>query len=286
MSRDPRLRDVLAVLVLYRERLDECPAFRSLDAGLAALGGTLELLVYDNSPAPGPAPAASSARWERHHVHDPSNPGVSRAYRTGARLARERGKRWLLLLDQDTWFPPDALPKYLESVERHPGIPLFAPVLRAAGRTISPCGYRLKRGVPLDRIGAGEQPLAGRSVLNSGLWIAVDDYLAVGGHDERLRLDFADHEFIERFKRRHDVFVVVDVVCEHGLSAAADPEPGARLRRFETYCEGARYASRGGLDGVLTAGVVALRACRLAVRHRSPGFLRVAAGSLLRRNRP
>jgi GT2 family glycosyltransferase len=198
-------------------------------------------------------------------------------------MAAARSKRWLLLLDQDTRFPPDWLSRYLAGVRRYPDARLLAPILRSGERVLSPCLYRFKRGLPLDRIEVGKQPLTGLSVLNSGMWIAVEDYLAVGGHDVRIALDFADHEFIERFKRRHDSVVVVDVECVHDFFRVTGQSTDSHLTRFRFYCQGARYASKGLMDGILTAGVVAARACLLSYRHGSLGFLRVAASTLLER---
>lgn len=275
---------VFAVLVLYRQSLAESATFQSLSPSVQNLSVALPLLVYDNSPTPIGHPGAGSyPGWDIHYVHDPSNPGISRAYQEGVRMAAARSKRWLLLLDQDTRFPPDALSRYLTAVTRHPEVRLFAPILRTGERVISPCIYRFKLGFPLPEIQPGLQPLAGISVLNSGMWIAVEEYLAVGGHDLRIPLDFADHEFIERFKRRHDRFVLVDTECFHDFFRVTGQSTASHLVRFQFYCHGARYASKGLMDGILTAGVVGARACVLSYRHGSLGFLRVAVTTLLGR---
>jgi hypothetical protein len=271
-----------AVLVLYQQSLEQSVTFQSLGPSVRALSAPLQLLVYDNSPTPvghpgsGPYPG-----WDIHYVHDPSNPGVSRAYLEGARMAARRAKQWLLLLDQDTRFPPDSLVRYSAAIRQHPEVRLFAPILRSGDRIVSPCMYRLKLGFSLARIRPGARSLAGLSVLNSGMCVAVEDYLAVGGHDVRIALDFADHEFIERFKRRRDRFVVVDTECGHGFFGATPQTTASQLARFQFYCRGAKYSSEGLIDGFLTAGVVGARACLLSLRHGSLGFLRVAAGTLL-----
>lgn len=196
-------------------------------------------------------------------------------------MAAERSARWLLLLDQDTRFPEDWLARYLAAVGRHPGAGLFAPILRSGGRVLSPCAYRFKRGISLDHIEPGERSLAGLSVLNSGMWVGVEEYRAVGGHDLHIPLDFADHEFIERFKRRHGRFVVVDAECAHDFFRVTGQSLASHLTRFRLYCQGARYASKGLLDGLVAASVVGARACLLSYRHGSLGFLRVAATAFL-----
>jgi GT2 family glycosyltransferase len=275
---------LFAVLVLYQQSLEQSATFQSLTAAVRRLPGPLSLLVYDNSPTPlGHPRAGSYPGWDIQYVHDPSNPGISQAYLTGARMAARRSKQWLLLLDQDTRFAPDALARYIGTIRQHPEVRLFAPILKSGERVLSPCLYRFKLGFPAPRVHPGAQSLTGLSVLNSGMCVSVQDYLAVGGHDVRIALDFADHEFIERFKQRYDTFVVVDTECSHDFFRVTTLSTASHLARFEFYCRGAKYASKGLMDGILTVGVVGARACVLSVRHRSLGFLRVAAGTLLGR---
>ena len=234
------LDEVLAVLVLYRQDLAQSPTYLSLGGKLRRLGAQLDLLVYDNSEQASSLPENAPADgWRISYQHDGTNPGVSRAYVEGARLGASRGKRWLLLLDQDTVFPPGALDAYVDAVRRHPDARLFAPILRVAGRVASPCGYRFKRGRPLEGpagharvsrpIGGEQRPLIG-----------LEAYLAAGGHDPRIPLDFADHEFIARYKRRSDWLVTVDVECRRSLSASQPARPAAVVERFRYYCLGAR----------------------------------------------
>lgn len=275
---------VLAVLVLYQRPLAHSATFQSLRAIAGNLSSPLPLLVYDNSPTPvghpdgGPYPGL-----DIHYVHDPTNPGVSRAYVAGARIALQRSSRWLWLLDQDTRFPPDALDRYMAAMRRHPHVRLFAPVLTSGGRILSPCRYRLKLGFPLPRVESGPRSLKGVSVLNSGMYVALEEYLAAGGHDVRIALDFADHEFIERFKRRHKTFVVVDTVCAHDFFRLTGRSTATHLTRFQFYCRGARQSSKSLVESLNAAGVIGARACVLALRHRSPRFLGVAARTLLER---
>jgi rhamnosyltransferase len=272
-------REVLAILVLYGRTLGESITFRSLEAGRRRVGQRLDLFVYDNSAvASNPAPASG---WQIEYRHDPTNPGVSRAYLEGARVAAERGKRWLLLLDQDTCFPGEAITVYADALRQYPAEVLFAPVLRAGGHILSPCAYRFPRGTPLKTTATGLQQLSGKSVLNSGMCISLAAYVNVGGHDPRLGLDFSDHEFIDRFKRRHARVRILPLECRHEFSGALRPGVEASLRRFRFFCLGVRHASRGGLQSALGAAMVAGRACRLAFRYRHPGFLRIAASTLI-----
>lgn len=271
-------RDILAVLVLYGRTLAESVTFQSLGEALRGAGARVELFVYDNSLVA--SPVVEAVEWEIEYRHDPTNPGVSQAYIEGARRAAARGKRWLLLLDQDTFFPLEAPGAYHQAMCQSPGIELFAPLLRSGDRVVSPCAYRFPLGSALGHIEPGVQSLQGKSVLNSGMCVSVAAYQEVGGHDPRIGLDFSDHQFIDRFKHKYKRVCVVPVECRHGFSGDQSTEVSSGLVRFHTYCRGARYASRGRVQRLVGAVLVAGRACLLAARWRHLGFFRVAARSL------
>ena len=275
---DQFLADLTVVIVLYRRPLAASPTFHSLDGDLLAARSTARprLLVYDNSPVAGPFPDGVTERWRLWHCHDPSNPGVSAAYRAGATLAAARAGEWLLFLDQDTELPRGALAAYARAVVDHPGEHLFAPVLRAGPAIVSPCAYHFPFGRALASMRLGVQPLRGISLLNSGLCVRRAIYDAVGGHDPRIPLDFSDHELVARLAARCSSYVLLRVELRHGLSAReAQPVP-ARLARFGAYCAGALRTPRSRRGRLRARAFVVARGAVLAWRWRHVGFLTAA----------
>lgn len=267
------LDDVLAVLVLYRRDLADTETFASLSRALEKCGSAMELCVYDNSPTPMALAGEQYPNWRIHYIHDPANPGVSRAYNAGFSLAQRLGKRWLLLLDQDTLFPGDALIHYSRGVEEQPDVALFAPLLMASGRICSPCRYLARTGFHLQNLAAGVQSLKGKAVLNSGMLVKTSAFGLIGGFDERIRLDFADFAFNDRFRQHYDTFCILPFECGHGFSGVDDMGIDAALQRFRFYCEGGRNSIRNAADAVLYALVVLMRCLRLTFRFRSLRFL-------------
>jgi rhamnosyltransferase len=272
------LDTILAVLVLYRRELAATEAVSSIAAGLRECGCSLDLFVYDNSPEAMVPGAAAGGCFRLGYVHDPTNPGVSRAFNEGARRAREKGKSWLLLLDQDTDFPAGALAAYCRALAEHADLRLIVPRLLASGRLCSPCGYWAGIGYLLKEVQAGELPLAGKGVLNSGMLVRLDAFTACGGYDERVRLDFADFVFLNRFRSRYDRAWLLDLDCGHGFSDSEEQDEAAALARFAGFCRDARAAATTPLLRV-THRFLALRRClRLTCRYRTPGFLRQLLG--------
>jgi GT2 family glycosyltransferase len=265
------LNEVLAVLVLFRTELSTAESCKTLAASCADAGMVLDLFVYDNSPESQNIVDCHRPLSITYH-HDPTNAGVSAAFNAGARLARKQGKQWLLLLDQDTSFPPEAMTVYLAAI-RSGGEAMFVPQLVTGTKLLSPCGYRAGIGFHLSGVTPGTMNLSGRSVLNSGLLMRLADFEASGGYDERVRVDFADFAFINRFRLRYSEVMVLDLVCRHGFSNLETPEMEAALHRYAGYCQDGRAAAVTLLL-LLTHGFLVLRrAMVLTLRYGSLRFL-------------
>jgi rhamnosyltransferase len=273
--------DVLAVIVLYKKRVGESETYSSLFGSLPD-GANISLVIYDNSPVPMHRPEEfDDTLPDIRYISDTSNPGVSKAYNRGFEIARQLNKKWLLLLDQDTLFPDGALALYAAKVEEYEDAGLFAPMLVCDGTLYSPCRQFLHAYFPLRSIESGRLPVSGKSLLNSGLCIRLDVFERTGGFDETIPLDFSDHDFIRRFRRDFDSFVLLDMVCTHNLSAKELRDTHNALVRFAFYCKGARNSVRGiGDISLLPPGLV--RAARLSARHRRTVFLWFFFWSLLK----
>lgn len=271
--------DTLAVMVVYNRRIEACETFLSLAGCLTAESEKMDMLVYDNSPLPQAVPAAGRLSCFRlHYVNDPSNPGVSKAYNKGFELARQLGKKALLLLDQDTLFPEDTYLRYARAIQAYPQSVLFAPILTTGGKIFSPCRNVLRMNFPLTSTLGGKVSVRGKSLLNSGMWIRLEAFERIGGFNEAIPLDFADHDFMRRYRQYFDTFVVVDVACRHGFSDQETIDLNKACRRFGFYCKGARSSARSLTDTLLLFFVVSLRAARLSARYGTTQFL----GLLLR----
>ncbi len=267
---------LLAVLVLYNQKLEESKTFRSLFNTSPAWDERVHLFVYDNSPVPMHAVGDFDAPDRRiYYLSDTSNPGVSRAYNIAARRARELKKPYLLLLDQDTLFPQGGIAAYIKAIETHKDCPVFAPILSCDGKIYSPCRQVLHLNLPLRAIAPGRISARGRSLLNSGMCIRLDAFDKVGGFDERIPLDFADHDFMRRYRTHFDSFFLLDMACAHGFSDKENHDAGKAFIRFGYYCQGAKHSIKGVADAFSLAPVAFVRAARLSARFRTLRFLRL-----------
>ncbi|MGD0488026.1 MAG: glycosyltransferase [Syntrophorhabdales bacterium] len=273
---------ILAILVLYKQKLDQSKTFLSLFGSLSRIEDIF-LFVYDNSPIPMHDLAEfASYSTTIQYLSDKSNPGVSKAYNTGARLAQSLKKQYILLLDQDTVFPKDAISGYVEAIKAHEDCALFAPVLECDGQIFSPCWHGFNIYLPLRNVLPGRVSTKNRSLLNSGMCIRLDAFDKAGGFDEKIPLDFADHDFMKRYRTHFDSFFLLDMACEHGFSDKENLDAGKALTRFGYYCQGARHSIKGVADAFSLAPVSFLRAARLSARFRTLRFFRLLFRTFLR----
>jgi rhamnosyltransferase len=279
----PFFDDILAVLVLYKKRASESETLLSLAKSLDGTAGKIDILIYDNSPTPQWRNDGTQRDGFRiRYMNDPSNPGVSKAYNAGFELARQLNKKWLLLLDQDTVFPQGALAMYATNIEKCAEPALLAPMLVCDRRIYSPCRQVMHVNFPLHTIRPGWVRAKGFSVLNSGMCIRLDAFEKTGGFDEKIRLDFADHDFMRRYRKHFTDFLLIDIVCQHNFSGKETSDINTSLTRFDHYCEGAKNSMKSVADPFSLLPVALVRAARLSLRFRSIRFLRVLFRALSR----
>jgi len=267
---------ILFILVIYKRRLNESDSFISLINSLKNTHLNIDIFVYDNSPsAMILQEELSGGNWKIHYVHDDTNPGVSKAYNEGFKLGKKLNKKWLLLLDQDTKLPDDAMIKYCKAVQDNNEYSLFAPILVSTNGIIySPCNYFFKRGFPMKSIEIGLVNARRKSLLNSGLLISRDIFEKVGGYNEKLKLDFSDFEFLDRYRKISDQFFIINTECIHELSSNEE-DMHLSITNFTRYCKGLKIYIVADFDSFCLLCITLIRACKLSFRFRSIDFISV-----------
>lgn len=225
---------ILYVIVIYRCKLEDSRAFQSL------IGNNAEeqkhLFVYDNSPYKQMTSIPVAA-----YIHDLSNSGLSKAYNQACQFAQAEGYQWLLLLDEDTFFPSHSLDAYKKAIKEHPAITLIAPRHKVSnGLYLSPTPYWMKTSALQAYAPTGIISLKKYGIINSGMLVSTESFINVGGYEEKVWLDFSDVCFIEKYKKAYtSLFILPDIVCHQAFSGI-DDHPERIFKRFCIYLECAR----------------------------------------------
>lgn len=280
------LDDIHAVIVLYNATLEGSATINSISKFLIHSNRTLDLVVYDNSPTPVYSDESFKfINFNISYIHDRSNPGVSKAYNTAAQVARRRGKKWILLLDQDTEFDNNLLSSFDENIEKHPDINLFTPILKIKnGKIFSPSKYFFKRGFFIKNISPGLHTLKYLSPVNSGMLINLEAFHSVGGYNEKVRLDFSDFQFIERLKTKYDKFFVINSIGVQDFSNEKNNLNQLKAR-FTSYCNDVLSCSKSSLLDYVAYYITSFgRTLSLTYRTKSLIFIKIWFKFLLLNN--
>jgi rhamnosyltransferase len=153
-----------------------------------------EVLVIDNNSSPETGEWLAQACDELHAtvIRNAENRGVAGALNQAAELALSQGFAWMLILDQDS-VPPAALVEQLMTALQ--GSPIaeqtavVCPRIVKVGRRVSGATSR----APLKVV---------YSAWNAGSVIRLAAWKSVGGYDERLFVDYVDHDFCLRCRQK------------------------------------------------------------------------------------
>jgi len=268
--------DVFSIIVLYEKTIASSDTYKTLYASAKENNFHLSILLYDNSSKYNKEENNQSDEYVSiDYIHNPQNPGVSAAYNVAANLANAKKITWLLLLDQDTVFPTNALCAYKKTMDDYPSQNLIVPILQSPNGIFSPLKLFLHKAKLWKTVTEGIYNTKNKSVLNSGVLIKTSVFLNIGGYNEKIKLYFSDFNFFKRYAKQHTEFFVMNVVCLHNLSDITNTDINSALSRFKNYCEGAFYSIETKLDFVLLATTIFLRTMKLSFRYRSFQFYNI-----------
>lgn len=268
------LDDFLIVLVLYRVSLENSTSFTSL-LKCNKEEEHVHMMVYDNSPAATMNKESFDIKgFQVQYINDPSNPGVSKAYNTGIGLAKQKEKKWVLFLDQDTTLDKNLLQLFLKNCNEYRDEVIFATTLFGADENlISPSRYFFKRGFSLSKIPIGKCKLKRTRPINSSVLVSTAVFDKAGRYNEAIRLDFSDHEFFDRVNQHYKYMFVVPSKSFHSLSSSDDTNIVRIKLRFGIFCKGAHIAGKKSLLNSLQYFIVCLlRGLKLNVKHKTLFF--------------
>ena len=251
--------NILPIVVIYNADYITCAAYRTL----LSHHPDATVVLYDNSPTPINARHASPSL---HYIHNATNGGVSAAYNAGADYSRRKGSYdYLLLLDQDTEFDSRYIHTLLHTISTHPTAALIVPTINTKhGAAFSPTSKTGRKS----SLPPGEYPLDNYRIVNSGACVSLEAFVAAGGYNEQIKLDFADFDFFKRLSTVAESFIVAPSTAVQDFS---NHETGKDklLSRFAHYIDGARRYRQSEHIG----GEVLRHTLALTLRTRSVDFL-------------
>ena len=217
------------VLVLYGIAPEQSRAFVSLRRHIARLGVDYELVVYNNDTS---LHIPDSAEYVA--VNAEGNDMLARAYNYALQRAAREGRKWLLLLDDDTEVTAEyfeALNVFVSKTATSPEVVAAVPILKYGSLTISP--ERINPIMwytrPITNAGIYRK---GITAFNSLSLLSVEFVSAIGGFSLDYPLDMLDHWVYRRIAQADKSVEVLGVEIAHSLSLLDDSMSTHRLVGF------------------------------------------------------
>ncbi|WP_073369822.1 hypothetical protein [Flavobacterium fluvii] len=202
---------VLFAIVTYKEKYFECLSFLSLFQSFGVYGkGKLNVFIFDNTDFDEWNVTINEMRDVNiNYFHQKDNRGISFAYNRIYDFAKNNNFEWIVFLDQDTTLPVETYDVYSKKALNDKQQMLAAPLVFSNEKIISPSKTNFYQKLISKPIVPGVLDLKNTTCINSGLMVATHLYGAVGGYNEKLKLDFCDHDFIDRAKKEVNSFEVL-----------------------------------------------------------------------------
>lgn len=266
------MNKILIIIVVYCKNISSL----SLVTDLIKSNEQVDIFIYDNSPCAQSIPVIENINF--YYEHDEKNSGVSRGYNRGVQKAKELQKEVVLLLDQDTEFILDYIQQYLSCCDKHKDRYIYAPIIcdQSMSKIYSPAhmnSFVGKIQVFKNFIFTEKYSLENKSIINSGLMIPLPLFDKIGGFNEKIKLDFSDIYFIEKYKEINLEIILVNVYIKHSISGDEGKEFGRELHRFKYYCNGASQLGKSLSTPIYWSPL--RRLIRLIIKYKSLKFISV-----------
>lgn len=268
---------ILLIIVLYKCKLRDSISFNCVCNQISIDKSLFSFYIYDNSPVIDTEADSLLRQYPMSiYFNDINNSGISKAYNKASEYAAKNNFNWLLLLDQDTMLPTNLLSSYIRAINNNPQINLFVPRVKIKdNKYISPCFYYLKQGHIMRKIPCGLLKIRHYSVINSGIMISLQSFSDLGGYNERVYLDYSDHEFIARFKKKYKYVYVIDNDIIQNF-ACVSTNLHALVDRYRILCDCVNNIHRDSrLDDILYSIMLFKRAVHLAIKTKHIIFLKI-----------
>ncbi|OJX29622.1 MAG: hypothetical protein BGO86_12090 [Chryseobacterium sp. 36-9] len=267
--------NILFGIISFREQYVDSLTFQDLIASHKNSGSNqdLNLFIFDNTDNDSwKAEQAILPNCNIVYHHNRNNVGISKAYNFIAKYAKEQNFDYIVFLDQDTNLPLEAYTKYIESTNL--SIDIAAPLIFENNTLLSPSKYNNYRTSFYENIKEDKIKLENVSCINSGLLIKTDFFFNVGGYNEKLRLDFCDHEFVQRVKKFTNYLYIISLRLEQNFSTNTNSKEKA-LFRYSLFIKDIKaFKKINNNDFLITLLVDLPHLLRLTLQYKSLLFIK------------
>lgn len=219
--------NIYALMVIYNKPLDDSATYQFLRKTK-----DINIIVCDNSTKDMDNEKTAHAD-NAEYIAMPDNGGLAKAYNAGIKKIFENGGEdgdYVCLFDDDS-IPEDKFFDILKETIFRDAADIYLPVVEDDAGIMSPCILnklyckRIKNQAQLLKV-----PRTRLTGINSGMTVRLGLYRNFS-YNERYFMDYIDHDFILKMRRRKIYPKLMDAHIRQNFSAFTDSAKGA-VQRF------------------------------------------------------
>lgn len=227
-------KSVQIVLVLYKMNLEHSIAYNLLIKHIKDTDIVYDLMIYNNSPE-----YIIEASQCYKIINASKNEMLVGAYNCALQEAKQTGKKWLLLLDQDTVLTREyfiLLASFLNKEESHNYV-AAVPMLTNGTLHLSPAAYSPFLGpfwgsTPVNAANFKQIKKKCINAFNSASLLDVNFMLSLGGFSPLYPLDMLDYWYFYQIHKQRQQIYVLDAKMEQNLSLLDNSMSVGRYEMF------------------------------------------------------
>ena len=222
-------KNIYIVVVIYRCHISKSDTIKSL-LSIQDVDYSNRVLVYDNSPEDFEQETISNGM---SYIRDVNNNSLAYAYNKAVSIAKSKGCKWLMLLDQDSVLDNEIFVEFDNICQNNIEIGMIVPhVVSHTNKIISPhyrkIGERINEGIHNHLF-----------CINSFSIINIDFVINIlKGFNEDFPLDMLDYYTCYCINKSEYKYYVMNCVMKHNLSVYNKCYVG--MKRYESIV-GAEY---------------------------------------------
>lgn len=264
---------ILCVIVLYKTALYDSLSYKTCVCSHLS-DKDIGVFVYDNSPI-SMYTSINSIGTEIEYYSDTNNSGISKAYNAASLYAKNKGYEWMLFLDQDTDFGYDNyINKCIDLIKKNPEANILVPIVKVGNEYFSPLKQTFLGRKKFSYIKNDFNKLGKSMIINSGILIRLETFLTVGGYNQRIPLDLADHQFIYKLSKVCSSFFLINYTIIQSFSNDVDSIDSLK-NRFCFYCIGSLNFEGSCLKIIEIFCALIKRLLSLTIRTKSLAFTKI-----------
>ncbi|MDK1724761.1 glycosyltransferase [Dellaglioa algida] len=261
---------IINVIVIYNLLITDSPIFNCLTK---QLNKDAQILIVDNSTNEIISKQNGlSANTEKYvkYLSSGGNFGLSKAYN---RVQQFRSQfDWAVFWDQDTKCSSDYLEHLRVEILNNKTAKMIVPIVYSAKGQMSPRSYEGSRiKGPIEGYGFKKRLTA----INSGLAVEIEKFVEIGMYNEKMFIDYLDHDLIIRYNRLvGDIFVSQNILKQNFSDDHRDNYQGD-IFRFSKYITDYKiFTNNVSGSEIFYWSKIFYRAVKLGMSYKSFSFIK------------